>query len=316
MATVCNALFASPLVAAYRASSDAREPVSSLCVPVSYKKLRVSSNNIRPTKILTRQCNDRRAVGMCRGSQESQTESTTSDNAHSVPKSLQPVLVVGATGGVGQLCVASLLDRGVQIVGLVVVGDTRDKHSLSCDAIQGVRSVIIATGTTAFPTKRWSGGNGPEQTDVEGTRSLLASLPPSVARVVLISSAGVTRFDQFPYNVLNLFGVLRCKKAAEEMVRASGVPFTIIRAGRLTDGPYTSYDVNTLLKATSGLRRSISIEKGDTLKGETSRLSVAEACIQALGLDVTQGQTYLINSVEGDGPGTSRAKWEALFTRC
>lgn len=34
------------------------------------------------------------------------------------------------------------------------------------------------------------------------------------------------------------------------------------RAGRLTDGPYTSYDLNTLLKATAGQRRAVCIGKG------------------------------------------------------
>ncbi|CAK9174924.1 unnamed protein product [Ilex paraguariensis] len=47
----------------------------------------------------------------------------------------------------------------------------------------------------------------------------------------------------------------------EDFVRDSGLPFTIIRAGRLTDGPYTSYDLNTLLKATAGERRAVVIQQ-------------------------------------------------------
>lgn len=35
-----------------------------------------------------------------------------------------------------------------------------------------------------------------------------------------------------------------------------------IRAGRLTDGPYTSYDLNTLLKATAGERRAVLLGQG------------------------------------------------------
>lgn len=37
---------------------------------------------------------------------------------------------------------------------------------------------------------------------------------------------------------------------------------------------------------------------GDKLVGEVSRLVVAEACIQALDIDLTAGQIYEINSVE------------------
>ncbi|KAJ9558880.1 hypothetical protein OSB04_013494 [Centaurea solstitialis] len=86
----------------------------------------------------------------------------------------------------------------------------------------------------------------------------------------------------------------------EDFVRNSGLPYTIIR---LTDGPYTSYDLNTLLKATAG----------DKLVGEVSRLVVAEACIQALDIDFTQGQIYEINSVPGDGPGSDTEKWKEIF---
>lgn len=37
---------------------------------------------------------------------------------------------------------------------------------------------------------------------------------------------------------------------------------------------------------------------GDKLAGEVSRLVVAEACIQALDIDFTEGQIYEINSVK------------------
>lgn len=37
---------------------------------------------------------------------------------------------------------------------------------------------------------------------------------------------------------------------------------------------------------------------GDKLVGEASRIVVAEACVQALDLEVTENQVYEINSVE------------------
>ncbi|KAK3205200.1 hypothetical protein Dsin_019246 [Dipteronia sinensis] len=112
---------------------------------------------------------------------------------------------------------------------------------------------------------------------------------------------------------MNLFGVLKYKKMGEDFVRKSGLPFTIIRPGRLTDGPYTSYDLNTLLKATAGKRRAVVIGQGDKLVGEVSRLVVAEACIQALEIESTEGEIYEINSVEGEGPGSDTQKWRELF---
>ncbi|XP_028782492.1 sanguinarine reductase-like [Neltuma alba] len=112
---------------------------------------------------------------------------------------------------------------------------------------------------------------------------------------------------------MNLFGVLKYKKMAEDFLQSSGIPFTIIRPGRLTDGPYTSYDLNTLLKATAEQRRAVLMGQGDKLVGEASRIVVAEACIQALDVEFTEGKVYEINSVEGEGPGTDAARWQELF---
>ena len=70
-------------------------------------------------------------------------------------------------------------------------------------------------------------------------------------------------------------GALKWKKAAEERLKASGLPYTIVRPGRLMDGPFTSYDVNTLLQSTSGLRREVQISAQDDQMEEASRISVA-----------------------------------------
>ena len=70
-------------------------------------------------------------------------------------------------------------------------------------------------------------------------------------------------------------GVLKWKKRTEDKLIASGLPYTIIRPGRLTDGPYTSFDLNTLLKATSGARQAVQISAKDDQSDEASRIAVA-----------------------------------------
>ncbi|KAJ3670854.1 hypothetical protein LUZ60_008280 [Juncus effusus] len=243
------------------------------------------------------------------------------------------VLVIGGTGGVGQLVVASLLNRkiksrlllrdpqkAVSLFGRqdetnlqVWKGDTREPKDLDPAMFDGVTHVICCTGTTAFPSKRWDGDNTPERVDRDGIRNLVAAMPRSVQRFIFVSSIGVTKCNELPFNILNLFGVLKYKKMGEDFVRNSGIPFTILRAGRLTDGPYTSYDINTLLKATAGERRAVIIGQGDKLVGEASRLVVAEACIQALDIDCTEGQIYEIISDKGEGPGCNPNKWSEIF---
>ncbi|CAA0833496.1 NAD(P)-binding Rossmann-fold superfamily protein [Striga hermonthica] len=234
----------------------------------------------------------------------------------------------------GQLVVASLLDRNIKsrlflrnpekaasLFGeqddsklQVYEGDTRNPKDLVPAILEGVTHVICCTGTTAFPSRRWDGDNTPERVDWEGVRNLASALPSSLKRLVLVSSIGVTKFNELPWSIMNVFGVLKYKKMGEDFVRNSGLPYTIIRAGRLTDGPYTSYDLNTLLQATAGERRAVLMGQGrDKLVGEVSRLVVAEACIQALDIDFTEGEIYEINSVQGEGPGSDLQKWQDLF---
>uniref|UniRef100_A0A0D3FIK8 NAD(P)-binding domain-containing protein n=1 Tax=Oryza barthii TaxID=65489 RepID=A0A0D3FIK8_9ORYZ len=225
------------------------------------------------------------------------------------------VLVVGGTGGVGQLVVASLLSRNIKT--RLLLRDPAKAVTLFGEqdesVFQGVTHVICTTGTTAFPSKRWDGDNTPERVDWDGTRNLVSAMPRTIKRLVLVSSIGVTKYNELPWSIMNLFGVLKYKKMAEDFVQNSGIPFTIIRPGRLTDGPYTSYDLNTLLQATAGERRAVVMGEGDKLVGEASRLVVAEACIQALDIEFTEGQIYEINSVKGEGPGSDPEKWKELF---
>ncbi|PKU83223.1 sanguinarine reductase [Dendrobium catenatum] len=271
-----------------------------------------------------------------RAVKEKQTQtygSAETEISETNPSSSKLVLVVGGTGGVGQLIVASLLKRNIKarlllrdpakaksLFGLqdenslkIWKGDTRNPDDLDSAIFEGVTHVICCTGTTAFPSRRWNGENTPERVDWEGVRNLVSALPETIKRIVLVSSVGVTKFDELPWSIMNLFGVLKYKKMGEDFIRNSSLPFTIIRAGRLTDGPYTSYDLNTLLQATAGKRRAVVIGKGDKLVGEVSRLVVAEACIQALDIEFTEGKIYEINSIEGEGPGNDQEKWRELF---
>eukprot|EP00878_Enallax_costatus_P001844 GHUV01002002.1.p1 GENE.GHUV01002002.1~~GHUV01002002.1.p1 ORF type:complete len:298 (+),score=86.12 GHUV01002002.1:151-1044(+) len=243
------------------------------------------------------------------------------------------VLVAGATGGVGQIATAKLLERGYKVRALtrkpektkqlfnnhpnleVATADLREPGGLS-SVVDGVDAVCCATGTTAFPSNRWEGNNGPRPTDLEGPQNLIRACPKSLKRFVFVTSAGVERQQQFPWAILNTFGVLRFKRESEKALQASGLPYTIIRPSRLTDGPYTSYDLNTLLKSTSGSRKEVTLAADDSLLGEASRIAVAEAMVQALQLSSTDNRAFALASVEGEGPGEDKSKWDKLFTAC
>ena len=204
--------------------------------------------------------------------------------------------------------------------------DCRDARSIEASgAFDGdVEAVVCCLGTTAFPSARWRDEdgkftNGPEATDHVGARNVVEAtkkLAPNLKRFVFVSSVGVLRTNVMPFVVLNAFGVLKWKRKGEECVENSGLPYTILRPGRLTDGPYTSYDLNTLLKATSGARRDVQIGGGDDklLPEATSRLVVAEAACAALVCASAAGRAYELGSTEGgDGPQDDVQKWQKLF---
>jgi uncharacterized protein YbjT (DUF2867 family) len=265
------------------------------------------------------------------------------------------VLVAGATGGVGQLTVAKLLEKGFPVRALtrsaekvqkmfdnqveIALGDIRQPATLS-PATQDVSYIICCTGTTAFPSAKWDfdtadeakglrgliewskvyldadyrrakARNSPEQVDAQGVGNLVAAAPKALKRFVFVSSCGILRKDKPPFSILNAFGVLDAKQKGEETIINSGLPYTIIRPGRLIDGPYTSYDLNTLLRATTGGKLGVVVGTGDTLGGDTSRVDVASACVECISNPATERKVFeLIN--QGSRP--SAIDWTALFS--
>lgn len=266
----------------------------------------------------------------------------------------EQVLVTGATGGVGQLVVAKLLDKQLPVRVLtrnaekarqmfagqveIAIADTLQPETLAA-AVQDVDCIICCTGTTAFPSDKWNfdlpadgfqqwiewgkiyldadyrrnrARNGPQQVDAEGVKNLVMAAPRSLTRFVFVSSCGVERKDQFPYSLLNAFGVLDAKQQGEQAIAQSGLPYTIIRPGQLIDGPFTSFDLNTLLQAKTGGKLGIVMGTGDTLTGQASRIDVAAACVECLEVPITEGRAFeLIN--QGSRP--TEISWPQLFAQ-
>ncbi|BAZ33373.1 NAD-dependent epimerase/dehydratase [Cylindrospermum sp. NIES-4074] len=260
------------------------------------------------------------------------------------------VLVAGATGGVGQLVTGKLLEKGVPVRVLtrdaakatkmfnnrveIAVGDIREPATLPA-ATQNVAAIVCCTGTTAFPSARWEfdpppnfiewgialldpkfsesrAKNNPAKVDAQGVSNIVAAAPDNLKRFVFVSSCGILRKDKLPWSILNGFGVLDAKQKGEAAIINSGLPYTIIRPGRLIDGPFTSYDLNTLLKAKTGGKLGVVVGTGDTLLGDTSRIDVASACVESLFYPSAAGQVFeLVN--QGSRPAV--IDWENIFSQ-
>ncbi|QIR35785.1 NAD(P)H-binding protein [Tolypothrix sp. PCC 7910] len=128
----------------------------------------------------------------------------------------------------------------------------------------------------------------------------------NLPQFVLVSSAGVTRpgrpginLDEEPPAVkLNdqLGGILTWKLKGEESLRASGIPYTIIRPCALTE-------------ETGG--KELIFEQGDNIRGKISREDVAELCVQALKQPQACNRTFEVK--EGENSNNS-INWQSLFS--
>ncbi|MEO1403121.1 MAG: SDR family oxidoreductase [Cyanobacteria bacterium J06635_1] len=219
----------------------------------------------------------------------------------------------------------------------IATGDIRQPATLT-GAIQNVDAIICCTGTTAFPSERWQfdlpetnpleaalswgrifvdadyreqrSQNNPNAVDAVGVANLVNAAPANLQRFVFVSSCGVERKGQFPFNLLNAFGVLDAKAKGEQAIQQSALPYTIIRPARLVDGPYTSYDLNTLLQAKTDGKRGVVLGTGDQLNGETSRIDVAAACVVCLAYPESENMIF---EIVNTGKRPEKIDWAQLF---
>ncbi|KAL8032404.1 hypothetical protein ABFX02_13G093800 [Erythranthe guttata] len=131
---------------------------------------------------------------------------------------------------------------------------------------------------------------GPFQLPISAIRAYLKE--PVTPRFVHVGSAGVTRPDrpgldlskQPPAVRLNkeLDFILTYKLKGEDLIRESGIPYTIIRPCALTEEPAGA---------------DLIVEQGDNITGKISRDEVARMCIAALESPYACDKTFEVKSV-------------------
>jgi uncharacterized protein YbjT (DUF2867 family) len=217
------------------------------------------------------------------------------------------VLVAGATGGTGQEVVDQAITKGFIVRALVrdeakarqlfgdrvqyVVGDVREPRSLK-RAVKGVDQVISALGANVHRDPE----NSPERVDYAGVKALAeAAKAGGVSQFILVSSMGVTHPDHQLNAMLD--NILSWKLKGEEAVRATGIHYTIVRPGELTNEP--------------GDRRGVRITQGDPVGGEgsVSRTDVAAILVNAIGREDLYDKTF---EVVGDH-AHPRIEWASLY---
>lgn len=202
----------------------------------------------------------------------------------------ETVLVIGATGGTGREVVRQAQQRGYTVRAFVrdeakaratlgtsvqyFVGDVRNGVGIDA-AVKGADYVVSALGSNV----RNDPQNMPERVDYNGVRLLAeAAAKARVKHFVLVSSMGVTHPD---HQLNKMFGnILIWKLKGEDALRASGVPYTVVRPGGLSNAP--------------GGEAGVKVSQGDDLRnqGSIARADVAAVALAALGNKTAQGKTF------------------------
>jgi uncharacterized protein YbjT (DUF2867 family) len=200
------------------------------------------------------------------------------------------VLVAGANGSVGSKLVSALRTRGHdvtagvrkenQFADMTALGATPVMLDLSRTeqfdaALSGADAVVFAAG---------SGGEAVKDVDRDGAIQLADHAQQSgTGRFVMLSTIYADRPDEGPEK---LQPYLRAKKAADEHLAKSGLDWTIVRPGGLTDED-----------ATGRIQTGTHFE-GD--KAVISRADVADTLAEALETPGSIGKTFEI--IKGDTP--------------
>jgi uncharacterized protein YbjT (DUF2867 family) len=202
---------------------------------------------------------------------------------------MSTVAIAGGHGKIAMLLGALLAARGDTARGLIRNPDQEDDlraagiEPVLCDlegdgdvaaAVRGADAVVFAAG--AGPG---SGDARKSTMDRGGAVKLIrAAKAEGISRYLIVSSMGA---DQAPEDGAEGFGAyLRAKFEADEAVRASGLDYTVVRPGGLTDEPATG-----LVSVAEHLGR-----------GQIPRADVAAVFLACLDTPTTIGRSFDLTS--------------------
>jgi uncharacterized protein YbjT (DUF2867 family) len=216
------------------------------------------------------------------------------------------VLVVGATGSIGRLVVDEAIRQGHAVRALVrkssdkdqftrevqvVTGDVTRQDTLF-DVAAGVDAVVFTLGSDG------KGKVGAESIDYGGVRNVLHALGFRKVRVALMTSIGVTNRTG-DYN--RTTEAHDWKRRAERLVRASALPYTIVRPGWFdANGP----DQHRLVLLQGDRRQT-----GDSSDGVVARRQIAQVLVRSLSSDQARHKTFELIAAEG----SAQDDFDALF---
>ncbi|WP_243246856.1 SDR family oxidoreductase [Pseudomonas maioricensis] len=199
------------------------------------------------------------------------------------------VLVVGASGSIGQPVVAEALKRGYETRALVrdpdqaklfpagvkvIVGDLTRADTLH-EAVAGVTGIVFTHGISGNDPR------GAEQVNYGAVRNVLSVLS-APARIALMTTVGVTK-PSVGHD---------WKRRGERLVRASGLPYTIVRPGWFD---YNAADQQRLV-----MRQGDTHWAGSPSDGVVARVKIAEVLVSSLTSVAATRKTFELVAERGN----------------
>src|SRR5271169_2706090 len=216
------------------------------------------------------------------------------------------VLVVGATGSIGRLVVDEAIRQGYAVRALVrspgktrelaagteaIIGDVTRPETLH-GAVDGIDAVVFTLGSDG------AGKVGAESVDYGGVRNVLRALGSRKVRIALMTSIGVTNRNG-SYN--RTTEAHDWKRRSERLVRASGLPYTIVRPGWFD---YNKANEHQLVFLQGDTRQA-----GDSSDGVIARSQIAEVLVHSLCSDPALRKTLELVATKG----TAQKNLDDLF---
>ncbi|KMY55173.1 NAD-dependent dehydratase [Bacillus sp. FJAT-27231] len=199
------------------------------------------------------------------------------------------VLVIGAGGLTGKKIVKQLAESNQHLVRAMIrkAEQTDEMERLGAKAIladleqdfsfalNDVNAVIFAAGSGSS-----TGHDKTIAVDQEGAKKTVDfAKEKGIERFIMLSSMGADTIEEAP---ASLVPYLEAKKAADEYLIKSGLSFTIVRPGGLTDDPGTG-----MIELAT---------RFSPMGGTIPREDVAQVLVESLTMKETEGKVFEIIS--------------------